>query len=74
MRLVAISLLHDSLHVLRLQDLVKLDGLDVVGQALLKDGQDLLTTTLAAIHCSAECLLERPTELQRTAHASVQSP
>ena len=66
MWLVAISLLHNSLHILWLQDLVKLDGLDVVGQPLLKDSEDLLSAALAAIHCPAEGLLKLSTEL----HAS----
>ena len=63
MWLVAISLLHDSLHILWLQDLVKFDGLDVVGQPLLKDGEDLLSAALATIHGPAEGLLKLPTEL-----------
>lgn len=65
MWLVAISLLHNSLHILWLQDLVELDGLDVVGEALLKDGEDLLAAALPTIHCPAEGLLKLSTELQQ---------
>lgn len=49
-RLVPICLLHDALHVLRLQDLSELQLPDILGQAALKHGQNLLAAALAAVH------------------------
>lgn len=49
-RLVPVCLLHDALHVLRLQNLSELQLPNVLGQAALEHGQDLLAAALAAVH------------------------
>lgn len=50
MRLIPVRLLHNALHVLRLQDLPELQLPYVFGKAALENRQDLLTSALPAVH------------------------